>query len=144
MAWAVSRWIVLVSLMACVLLPIGLGCDRQETGAKAHQNASRPARPKASDEGRSISQPVARVPGLELSDESYRTKGVVRSIADDRRSVRVAHEEIPDYMKAMTMDFEVARPEMLGGIAAGDSIELVFREIERENGGVMIVALEKR
>jgi len=39
-----------------------------------------------------------------------------------RNRVIIAHEKIPDYMKAMTMPFTVKDSSMLRGIEVGDSV----------------------
>lgn len=63
----------------------------------------------------------------ERSDESYSARGVVRSLTEDRRSVSIAHEAIPDFMGAMTMSFEAATPAQLSGLVAGDRVRSTFR-----------------
>jgi Cu/Ag efflux protein CusF len=47
----------------------------------------------------------------------------VKAVAADRRSVTLDHEEIKDLMAAMEMEFAVAHPSVLDGIAAGDKVE---------------------
>lgn len=80
------------------------------------------------------------VPRRASADPSYATRGVVKSIADGRARVRIAHEEIPGYMKAMTMPFDV-KPELLAGITVGDRVAFTFEQ--RESGDLVIVRLSK-
>lgn len=53
----------------------------------------------------------------------YPLRGVVKAVAADRRSVTVDHEEIPGLMAAMEMEFPVADPAVLDGIAPGTRVE---------------------
>lgn len=57
---------------------------------------------------------------------AYSTRGVIRSVADDRRSVRIAHEAIPGFMNAMTMIFLARDPAQLQGIGPNDRVTLRF------------------
>jgi protein SCO1/2 len=52
----------------------------------------------------------------------YQVKGVVREVMAEKKSVTVAHEEIPGYMLAMTMDFSVTNAAELAGLSPGDAI----------------------
>ena len=52
----------------------------------------------------------------------FRTQGVVKGLAADRRAVVIAHELIPNYMDAMTMPFKVKEPGQLVGLQPGDRI----------------------
>lgn len=63
----------------------------------------------------------------ERRDESHSTRGVIRSVTEDRRSVSIAHEAIPGFMGAMTMSFEAASPAQLSGLVAGDRVRFTFR-----------------
>lgn len=55
-------------------------------------------------------------------------RGRVRSIPPTRAFVSIAHEDIPGYMQAMTMDFETSRPEQLNGLEVGSVVEFSFHE----------------
>ena len=57
---------------------------------------------------------------------AYSTRGVIRSVADDRRSARIAHEAIPGFMNAMTMTFLARDPAQLQGFGPGDRVTLRF------------------
>jgi Cu/Ag efflux protein CusF len=48
--------------------------------------------------------------------------GVVQAIAAERGAVTLAHGEIPGLMKAMTMEFAVAKPEQLNGLEVGETV----------------------
>jgi Cu/Ag efflux protein CusF len=74
-----------------------------------------------------VALPVPEALAQEHRDESYSTRGIVRSFAEDRRSVSIAHEAIPGFMGAMTMSFEAASPAQLSGLVAGDPVRFTFR-----------------
>ena len=65
-------------------------------------------------------EPSARP--LNSGERAFETRGVVRQISPDRHLAVIRHEEIPDYMPAMTMELTVRDPKELEGIAPGDSI----------------------
>jgi len=52
----------------------------------------------------------------------------VRAIGERKDNVTIAHEEIPGYMKAMTMMFEVERPEILNDIKVDDQVSFTFSD----------------
>lgn len=55
----------------------------------------------------------------------HATRGVVRDMAEDRRTAVIRHEEIPGYMPRMTMSLNVRDTNELVGIQVGD--EVTFR-----------------
>lgn len=63
----------------------------------------------------------------------YPVTGVVRRVEPERRSVVVKHEEIPGFMPAMTMPFDVKDAKELSGLKAGDRI--AFRMLVTTNDG---------
>ncbi|MBI1324535.1 redoxin domain-containing protein [bacterium] len=56
-------------------------------------------------------------------EKTYKLKGIVREIDKDTGEVMVRHEEIPGFMKAMTMPFDLKGQEVLGELFVGDEIE---------------------
>ncbi|GAB5560919.1 MAG: hypothetical protein SynsKO_25660 [Synoicihabitans sp.] len=52
---------------------------------------------------------------------TYPLRGEVRTVMSEKNALVVRHEEIPGFMKAMTMMFQVD-PELLPRIKAGDKI----------------------
>lgn len=65
--------------------------------------------------------------------QTYQVKGMVVALGDDGKTVKIKHEEIPGYMAAMTMEFEVRGTNGLRGLAAGDSV--AFRMLVTEDDG---------
>jgi protein SCO1/2 len=53
----------------------------------------------------------------------YPIKGQILAVVPDRQELTIKHEDIPDFMPAMTMNYAVARPELLQGRTAGETIE---------------------
>lgn len=53
---------------------------------------------------------------------TFPLKGEVVEIDTAKNRVMIAHEEIPNYMMAMTMPFKVKNPALLKGLQVGDSI----------------------
>src|ERR1051325_4313016 len=68
-----------------------------------------------------------------IEQKMYQVKGVVRELKADGKTVVIQHEEIPNYMKAMTMPFEVKDLKELRGLKPGDAIS--FRMIVTEKEG---------
>jgi len=56
-------------------------------------------------------------------EETYHATGFVQNTDLAHRQVTISHEEIPGFMPAMTMNFDVARPELLDGVAPGARVE---------------------
>lgn len=63
----------------------------------------------------------------------YQVKGVVEEVMPDGKTAVIKHEEIPDYMAAMTMPFEAKNTNELRGLKPGDAIS--FRLIVTDDDG---------
>jgi protein SCO1 len=63
----------------------------------------------------------------------FQVKGIVMEVNAPEKEVEIKHEEIPGYMKAMTMPFEVRDTNELAGLEPGDSVS--FRMIVTESEG---------
>lgn len=63
----------------------------------------------------------------------YFVKGIVEEIKPGHKEVVVKHEEIPGYMEAMTMPFDVKDPKELALVKPGDKI--MFRMLVTEKEG---------
>ena len=64
---------------------------------------------------------------------TYQVKGVIKEISADRMEAQIEHENIPGYMEAMTMKFEVKDPKEFAGLAPNDQV--AFRMIVTEDDG---------
>lgn len=69
----------------------------------------------------------------------YPVKGVVREIHADRREVIIKHDEIPGYMAAMTMPFEVRDAQELAGLQPGDQVSFVL-SVTKKDGWISNIA----
>jgi len=54
--------------------------------------------------------------------QTFQVNGRVREITPTTKTVRVAHDEVPDYMPAMTMPLQVKDVALLDGLRVGDEI----------------------
>lgn len=87
-----------------------------------------------------LSAAVAGGCGPPPAPEILHGEGVVEKIIRADRRMVVAHEDIPDFMDAMTMSFEVDKPSLLDKFRPGDRIR--FR-LERTKITLHMVAAEK-
>src|SRR5689334_9602275 len=71
--------------------------------------------------------------GCRQAPQVYLVKGTVQEVKPAEKSVKIAHEKIPNYMDAMTMDFEVKEAKELSGLQPGDYVS--FRMVVTEKDG---------
>ena len=72
--------------------------------------------------------------------ELHTGTGTVKEVHPELRQIVLAHEDIEGLMPAMEMNFDVAAPDLLAGLAPGDRVR--FR-LSVEEGSYRIVAVEK-
>ena len=60
------------------------------------------------------------------SEQSYDVTGRVEGVDAEREQVRIAHDEIPGFMPAMTMSFDVASPAALEAAQPGDRVRFTL------------------
>lgn len=72
--------------------------------------------------------------------QTFSARGVVKGVIADGKGVRIAHEDIPGFMQAMTMDFEVKDPALLAGVRPEDTITFT---IEKTSESLYITALNR-
>src|SRR6478736_2464859 len=77
--------------------------------------------------------PVPSARAKSVSTQIFQVKGVVVAVKPDEKAVRIRHEEIPGYMEAMTMPFEVKDANELAGVSDGDTV--TFRMLVTETDG---------
>ncbi len=74
------------------------------------------------------------VPAASLTaTQVFQVNGVIVELLPAEKSVRIRHEEIPNYMPAMTMSFDVLDTNELAGLAVGDPV--AFRMTVTETTG---------
>ena len=81
------------------------------------------------DNSRSASQPLAS--GVKTNFDAV--TGLVESVSADLKSAKIAHDEIPGYMQAMSMTLPVQDANELRGIIPGDKI--TFRMVVTSDDG---------
>src|ERR1700681_1367128 len=68
-------------------------------------------------------KPPASAPSAPgTNHQVFQVKGVIKDLKTDGKTVEIRHEEIPNYMPAMTMPFEAKDPKELTGLKAGDAV----------------------
>jgi protein SCO1/2 len=67
------------------------------------------------------------------NQRSFQVKGVVKSIKPAQKEIEIKHEEIPDYMPAMTMPFDVRDTNELTELQPGQAVS--FRLIVTDTDG---------
>jgi len=65
--------------------------------------------------------------------QTFEVKGVLKDLKPNGKTAVIAHEEIPDYMPAMTMDLDVKDKRELEGLRPGDPIQ--FRMVVTKDDG---------
>lgn len=78
-------------------------------------------------------QPNSPAATTAISTQIFQVNGVIVGLPPGQKSVRIRHEEIPDYMPAMTMPFDVLDTNELTGLAVGDPVS--FRMSVTETDG---------
>ena len=69
----------------------------------------------------------------EKTQQVFHVRGVVQELMPEKKKVRIEHENIPDYMEAMSMEFEVKDAKELAELTAGDQV--TFRMIVTDDDG---------
>jgi protein SCO1/2 len=82
---------------------------------------------------RAAESPAQPRTAQDTNQQIFQVKGLVIEVEPAEKSVKIKHEQIPGYMQAMTMNFDVLDTNELAGIEAGHPVE--FRMIVTENYG---------
>ncbi len=77
--------------------------------------------------------PPAPATTTDSPTQVFQVKGTVMELQPAEKSVRIKHEEIPGYMAAMTMSFDVRDTNELAGLEAGDTV--AFRMMVTDTDG---------
>lgn len=104
-------------LAAGLILTLHSGCG---------SNPETPKKP-VSESHDSIAGPAGELSkpseSKDQSEKSYKLVGVIRKIDKESGEVMIRHEEIPGFMKAMTMPFNLKGQDVLNELIPGDEIE---------------------
>ncbi len=79
-------------------------------------------------------------PGSSDKEKVYDIKGKVVSLEAEKKKLRLDHEDIPGFMKAMEMDFTVHDAKVLAGLKAGDA---VHGKLKVKDSNYIITELQK-
>src|SRR5882672_4131756 len=82
--------------------------------------------PEAPSQGGSVAPPNTH-------QKTFQVKGAVIAVKPKEKSIEIKHEEIPGYMPAMTMPFDVRDTNELAGLQPGDSVS--FRMLVTDTEG---------
>ena len=66
-------------------------------------------------------------------NQTFEVKGIVRKISEKENKIHIEHEEIPNYMGAMTMPFSVRNKNELAIIREGDEIIFELNVTDNES-----------
>ena len=70
---------------------------------------------------------------VERGTQHFQVKGVLRAVDLKLNRLRIEHEEIPNYMPAMTMWLPAKRADLLTNVASGDSISFRLEVTEDDS-----------
>ena len=76
---------------------------------------------------------------LTPGQQTFNAAGLVKSVTSDSRQVVIAHEDIPGFMQAMTMEFAVKDPALLADIFPEDQVAFT---IEQTPDSLYIVTIQ--
>ncbi len=62
-------------------------------------------------------------PAKPVPTQTFQVRGQIRDLDISNQVIRIAHEEIPDYMPAMTMPLPVKDPALFNGLSKGDTVQ---------------------
>ena len=85
--------------------------------------------------------PGSSAPSKSAGTKVYDVTGKVVSLDPAKKVVTLDHEDIPGFMKAMTMEFPVADAKLLDGMKVGDAVR---GKITADGGSYAVTSLEKR
>ncbi len=120
------KLILFIVLASALLFSFGCGSSSSNSSNTAANSGN-----NANTEGTAAKTPA---------DGMYQSKGVVTKINNELGSIEIDHENIPDLMPAMKMEFTVKDKAMLKPIAIGDTVTFT---IEYSQGTEKIIAIGK-
>lgn len=78
------------------------------------------------------SPPSPAAISIVATQQVFQVRGVIVGLIAGSKSVRIRHEEIPDYMPAMTMPFDVRDTNELAGLSVGDAVTFQMNVTETD------------
>ena len=95
--------------LVALMLVVGISCARKPQG-----------------------QTEVIAPSVSTNSQTFQVRGVILELSASGKTVRIRHEEIPNYMPAMTMPFDVRETNELTGLAVGDSVTFQMKVTETD------------
>lgn len=87
----------------------------------------------APQEGSKPSQPAAASTNAPAAPpQSYEVRGVIKETDLAKRTARITHEEIPGYMRKMTMEFSLRDQSDLKSLKPGDPVTFTLKVTEED------------
>ena len=80
----------------------------------------------------SLPPPASPTASTVATQQAFQVRGVIVGLVAGSKTVRIRHEEIPDYMPAMTMPFEVRNTNELAGLIVGDTVSFQMNVTETD------------
>jgi protein SCO1 len=77
-------------------------------------------------------KPPTAAASSQTGTQIFTVKGVIKELKPDGRTVVIKHEEIPNYMPAMTMPLEVKDTNELTGLQPGDGVRFRLLVTDKE------------
>jgi protein SCO1/2 len=116
----------LVALLLALWLP---GCATKPqpptTKPVAKPTATPIVKPATKPTTKPVAKPAAKPVPKPITApflQAFQVRGSIRELKPDGITALIAHEEIPGYMDAMVMPFQVKDAKQLKGLAAGDTV----------------------
>ena len=127
-------WVVLSSLLG-----LGLACASGEQ--QREQSQAAPPEPETPQTPGAVETRAPEAEPVVYEDyPTYDGVGVVKLVTPGVERIIVDHEEIPGFMRAMTMPFLVEDLSLLEGIEPGDSVSF---HLERKGQYYKITRMQK-
>src|SRR5689334_19891286 len=108
----------------------GTGCNRSSDSSHTYEQT----------QGAKAPSYATLSPEQKHRATTYQGRGRALEIDRDHHRVRIAHQDIPGFMQAMTMSFAVADNQLLEGLRPGDEVEFT---IESSVESTVISAIRK-
>jgi Cu/Ag efflux protein CusF len=77
--------------------------------------------------------------GAKGDEKLYYGVGVVESVDKSLKTIQIDHEDIKDFMPAMSMPYHVKNESMLDSFQKGDKVDFTIQD----SGGVLITEIKK-
>jgi len=85
---------------------------------------------------------LARERSLQAGVErTFEARGVIRAVLSEINVVVLSHNDISGFMPSMTMGFRISDPQLLRGIAVGDTVRFRLKGVPPN---LVIVAIAKQ